>query len=85
MKTGCKSSAFSPDHEPVFATQPPGVAKTVVDCFKFRHKVGQDVAIEALRDYLNEQRGSRSELYHYGKICRVYNVMRPYLDVLSYS
>lgn len=61
------------------------VAKTVVDCFKFRHKVGQDVAIEALRDYLNEQRGSRSELYHYGKICRVYNVMRPYLDALSYS
>jgi predicted transcriptional regulator of viral defense system len=61
------------------------VAKTVVDCFKFRHKVGQDVAIEALRDYLNEQRGSRSELYHYGKICRVYNVMRPYLDALSFS
>lgn len=61
------------------------VAKTVVDCFKFRRKVGQDVAIEALRDYLREDRGSRSELYRYGKICRVYNVMRPYLDALSFS
>lgn len=61
------------------------VAKTVVDCFKYRKKVGQDVAIEALRDYLNEQRGPRSELYHYGRICRVDNVMPPYLDALSFS
>jgi len=61
------------------------IAKTVADCFKFRHKVGRDVAIEALKDYLNKQRGSRSELYHYSKTCRVYNVMRPYLDALSFS
>ena len=61
------------------------VAKTVVDCFKYRNKVGKDVAIESLRDYLSEQRGTRSELYRYGEICRVKNVMCPYLDALSFS
>ncbi|AFY91129.1 type IV toxin-antitoxin system AbiEi family antitoxin domain-containing protein [Chroococcidiopsis thermalis] len=64
-------------------------AKTVVDCFKFRHKVGQDVAMEALRDYLqqrrylNEKWGPRSELHHYAKICRVENAMKPYLKAFS--
>ncbi|MDR2863415.1 MAG: hypothetical protein LBV54_06040 [Puniceicoccales bacterium] len=55
-------------------------AKTVADCFKFRNKLGVDVAIEALRETLNERRASPSEIAHFAKINRVSNVMRPYLE-----
>jgi len=58
------------------------VAKTVADCFKYRNKVGTDVAIEALREGRREQRFTMDELWHYAKICRVNNVMRPYLEML---
>lgn len=57
-------------------------AKTVVDCFKYRNKVGIDVAIEALRDAWSQQKTTMDELWHYAKICRVSNVMRPYLESL---
>jgi predicted transcriptional regulator of viral defense system len=57
-------------------------AKTVADCFKFRNKVGLDVALEALRDY-RRRRGSVDELLNYAEICRVARVMRPYLEALS--
>ncbi len=57
-----------------------GSAKTVADCFKFRNKVGLDVAIEALRDYRRLRKGSTDELWRYAKICRVANVMRPYME-----
>ncbi|WP_459864738.1 type IV toxin-antitoxin system AbiEi family antitoxin domain-containing protein [Endothiovibrio diazotrophicus] len=58
------------------------VAKTVVDCFKFRNKIGLDVALEALRAAWAERRVSMDELWHYAKLCRVANVMRPYLESL---
>jgi predicted transcriptional regulator of viral defense system len=58
-------------------------AKTVADCFKYRNKVGLDVAIEALRDYLRRHRGGTDELWKYAKICRVTRVMRPYLEAMS--
>lgn len=58
------------------------LAKTVVDCFKFRNKIGLDVALEALRECWKERRCSMNELWHYAKICRVHNVMRPYLESL---
>ncbi len=57
-------------------------AKTVADCFKFRNKIGQDVAIEALRDCLRQKKCSVDELWSYAKICRVQNVMRPYLEAI---
>jgi predicted transcriptional regulator of viral defense system len=59
-----------------------GSAKTVADCFKFRNKIGLDVALEALRDY-RRRRGSVDELLRYAGICRVARVMRPYLEALS--
>ncbi len=59
-----------------------GPAKTVADCFKFRNKIGLDVAIEALRDY-RRRRGGIDELVRYAEICRVARVMRPYLEALS--
>lgn len=56
------------------------IPKTVADCFKFRNKIGLDVALEALRESWYSRRTSIDELWHYAKICRVANVMRPYLE-----
>jgi predicted transcriptional regulator of viral defense system len=58
-------------------------AKTIVDCFKYRHKIGLDVALEALRDVWESRRCSMDELWEYAKICRMSKVMRPYLEFLS--
>lgn len=57
-------------------------AKTVADCFKYRNKIGLDVALEALRSCWQERCQSMDSLWHYAKICRVNNVMRPYLESL---
>jgi predicted transcriptional regulator of viral defense system len=59
-----------------------GVAKTIADCFKFRNKVGLDVALEALREALRERRCSRDEILRYAKIDRIENVIRPYLEAM---
>ncbi len=58
------------------------LAKTVADCFKYRNKIGLDVALEALREGWRERRFTMDELWRYAKICRVANVMRPYLEAL---
>ena len=55
-------------------------AKTVADCFKYRNKIGLDVAIEALRDCWRKKKATSDELWHYAKVCRVARVMRPYLE-----
>ncbi len=55
-------------------------AKTVADCFKYRDHVGQDVAIEALRDCLRQRKASPSHIYEMAKIDRVAKVVRPYLE-----
>ena len=57
-------------------------AKTVADCFKYRNKIGLDVAIEALRECWQSRRCTMDDLWHYADICRVQNIMRPYLESL---
>jgi predicted transcriptional regulator of viral defense system len=57
-------------------------AKTVADCFKFRNKIGLDVAIEALKDSLRQKKATINDIYRYAKICRVSNVIRPYMEAL---
>lgn len=57
-------------------------AKTVADCFKYRNKIGLDVAVEALKDY-RRARKSLDELWKAAGICRVASVMRPYLEALA--
>jgi predicted transcriptional regulator of viral defense system len=57
-------------------------AKTVADCFKFRNKIGLDVAIEALKDCLRQKKATINEIYRYAKVCRVSNVIRPYMETL---
>lgn len=61
------------------------VAKTVADCFKYRRKIGIDVAIEALRDCWRLRSCSIDELSRYAAVCRVTNVMRPYLEAITAS
>ena len=57
-------------------------AKTVADCFKYRNKIGVDVAAEALRDYLRLRKGPIDDLTKYARVCRVERVMEPYLEAL---
>ncbi len=59
------------------------VARTVVDCFKFRNKIGLDVALEALREARRGKRASTDEMWRYAELCRVSNVMRPYLESVA--
>ena len=59
------------------------VAKTVADCFKHRNKIGLDVALEALRDARAQKKASADDLWRFAKICRVANVIRPYLEATS--
>lgn len=59
------------------------VAKTVADCFKYRNKIGLDVALEALREAWREKRMTSDDIWRYAKVCRVANVMRPYLESLG--
>lgn len=58
-------------------------AKTVADCFKYRNKIGLDVAIEALKECWRSRRCAMDDLWHYAGVCRVRNVMRPYLESLA--
>ena len=60
-----------------------GIAKTVADCFKHRNKIGLDVAIEALKEARERKNVTADSLWHYAKVCRVNNVMRPYLEALQ--
>lgn len=59
-----------------------GVAKTVADCFKFRNKIGLDVALEALKAAWRTRKLTIDELTHFAKINRVERVMRPYLEAV---
>lgn len=57
-------------------------AKTIADCFKFRNKVGLDVALEALREAWRARKVTMADLDRFAKIDRVANVMRPYLEMV---
>jgi len=66
---GVKIKVFSP-------------AKTVADCFKYRNKIGMDVAIEALKEGWRNKKFTVDELLHYAEICRVKNVIMPYAETI---
>ena len=59
------------------------IAKTIADCFKFRNKIGLDIALEALRDAWRQKKVTMDELWESAQLCRVANVMRPYLESLA--
>jgi predicted transcriptional regulator of viral defense system len=58
-------------------------AKTVADCFKYRHKIGLDVALEALRDCYRQKKATIDQIWEAAKVCRVSNVVRPYMETLT--
>lgn len=58
------------------------VAKTITDCFKFRHKVGLDVALEALKDGWRQRKLDMDQVTHFARINRVEKVMQPYLEAV---
>lgn len=58
------------------------LAKTVTDCFKFRHKVGLDVALEALKDAWRQRKLDMDQVTHFARINRVEKVMQPYLEAV---
>ena len=58
------------------------MAKTIADCFKFRHKIGLDVALEALKEAWRQRRLNIDEVTRYAKINRVARVMQPYLETV---
>lgn len=68
------------DRVPIHVYSP---AKTVADCFKFRYKLGVEVAIEALREVWYARRATLSDLWTAAQICRVTSIMRPYLEMLG--
>lgn len=57
-------------------------AKTVTDCFKFRHKIGLDVALEALKDAWRSRKVTMAEMQHFARINRMERVIRPYLEAV---
>jgi predicted transcriptional regulator of viral defense system len=59
------------------------VAKTIADCFKHRNAIGLDVALEALKDARAQNKLDVDELWNCAKICRVANVIRPYLEAIQ--
>ena len=78
MTEGIKPHVIQGVSVPVY-----GVAKTVADCFRFRNRIGVNIAVEALRDAWRNKKATSEELWHYAKVCRVLNVMRPYFDSLA--
>lgn len=58
-------------------------AKSVADCFKFRNKLGLDVALEALRDCLRQRKATREDIHRMAEVCRVSRAIRPYMESLA--
>jgi len=79
------SLAVGIEHHTVDATaiRLTDAAKTVVDCFKFRNKIGLEVALEALREARRSKKASADQLWRYARVDRVANVMRPYLEAIG--
>ena len=65
---------------PVRVTSP---ARTVVDCFRYRHKLGLDVALEALREAIRARATNTDEIMRAAEVCRARTVVRTYLEALT--
>jgi predicted transcriptional regulator of viral defense system len=78
LRAGVETAAVGGTSLKVF-----GVAKTVADCFKYRGRVGLDVAVEALQEVIRERKASPSEIMRFAKVDRVSEVIRPYVEALT--
>lgn len=59
-----------------------GIEKTIADCFKFRNQIGLNIAVEALKEAIRTKKAKPQTIYHFAKICRVHQVIKPYLEAL---
>jgi hypothetical protein len=59
------------------------IARTVVDCFRYRNKIGIDIALETLKDVLARRLAPRDEILRTAEACRAVTVLRPYLEAMS--
>ena len=75
LTAGIQRHSIEGVHVPITAP-----AKTVADCLKYRRRVGLEVAMEALREGLRHRRASIDDILRFARICRVENVMRPYVE-----
>ena len=78
LSAGVKAHKIEGIPVPIFTP-----AKTVADCFKYRNKVGLDVAIEALKDALKQRKATVDEIEGYARISRMSRIIRPYLEALG--
>jgi len=78
LRAGVESHSMDGDEIRVFSAE-----KTIADCFKYRNKIGPDIAVEALRLYWQRRQPDISALMRYARICRVGQVIRPYVEVLQ--
>ena len=60
-------------------------ARTIVDCFRYRNKIGLDIAMEGLREGIRHRKCTADELWLYGKQARVWTIMRPYVETVVAS
>ena len=74
FRLGIETHTF--DKIPVKIYEP---EKTIADCFKFRNKIGMDIVLEALNLYRDRKKMNPSKLMKYAKVCRVENIMEPYI------
>ena len=57
--------------------------KSIADAFKYRNKIGLDVALEALRNWRSQRRSNIDHLLKYARVCRVERIIRPYLEATT--
>ena len=78
MTTGIERHVIQGVSVPIYS-----IAKTIADCFRFRNRIGVNIAVEALRDAWRNKRTTSDELWRCAEVCRVLNVMRPYFESVA--
>ena len=77
IKEGVKRHLIDGIEVPIFEP-----AKTIVDCFRYRNKIGLDIALEGLREGLRTKRATPDQLWDFARTARVWSVMRPYVEAM---
>ena len=58
------------------------IEKTIVDCFRYRNRLGEDVAVAGLKNYIHEKKPDLNRLFHYARVGRMYKIIKPYVEAL---
>ena len=77
LREGMKRHLIEGIEVPIFEP-----AKTIVDCFRYRNKIGLDIALEGLREGLRTKRATPDQLWEFARTARVWSVIRPYVEAM---